>query len=213
MAQLDMRVYYDYYDLQNNSTTVAYRQGSQGSNCATPPVSSATCFTIDALTEEAGEAFFYTKNCGRVRRVLGLQPHQQAARRIRLGAKSSVTGRSTTRRCPNPTTTATGSSTRTPGWRQPERLDQVRVPAAAVRYHSSTTMLATSRRCILHALQRQQFRPQQGQAVPSIDADADARRRRRRERRRIPTIRTTSTSAPRTRASSTTRRSRGVTTS
>jgi len=62
MAQLDTRVYYDYYDLQNNSTSVSYRQGSQGSSCATPPVNSATCFTIGALTEEAGEAFGYTKN-------------------------------------------------------------------------------------------------------------------------------------------------------
>ena len=62
MAQLDTRVYYDYYKLQNDSTTVSYRQGSQGSNCANPPVTSATCFTIPALTEENGEAFFYTKN-------------------------------------------------------------------------------------------------------------------------------------------------------
>jgi outer membrane protein OmpA-like peptidoglycan-associated protein len=61
-AQLDTRVYYTYYDMDNNNTVVSYRQGSQGSNCATPPVNSATCYQIPALTEEAGEAFFYTKN-------------------------------------------------------------------------------------------------------------------------------------------------------
>jgi hypothetical protein len=62
MAQLDTRVYYNYYDKQNDSTTVSYRPGSQGSNCATPAVNSATCFTIAGLTEENGEAFSYTKN-------------------------------------------------------------------------------------------------------------------------------------------------------
>ncbi len=62
MAQLDTRVYYDYYKLENNSTTVSYRLGSQGSNCAATPVTSATCFVIPALTEENGEEFFYTKN-------------------------------------------------------------------------------------------------------------------------------------------------------
>ena len=62
MAQLDTRVYYEYYDKQNNSTTVSYRQGSQGTSCAAVPVNSATCFTIAALPEENGEAFSYTKN-------------------------------------------------------------------------------------------------------------------------------------------------------
>ena len=60
--KLDLRVFYNYYDLQNNSTSVSYRQGSQGTNCANPPVNSATCFTIAPLVEEAGEAFGYTKN-------------------------------------------------------------------------------------------------------------------------------------------------------
>jgi len=60
--KLDLRVFYNYYDLQNDSTSVSYRQGSQGTNCATPPVNSATCFTIAPLVEEAGEAFGYTKN-------------------------------------------------------------------------------------------------------------------------------------------------------
>jgi outer membrane protein OmpA-like peptidoglycan-associated protein len=61
MAKLDTRVYYNYYDKQNNSTTVSYRQGSLGT-CATPPVNSTTCFQIAALTEENGEEFSYTKN-------------------------------------------------------------------------------------------------------------------------------------------------------
>ncbi len=60
MAQLDTRVYYDYYDLQNDSTNVSYRSGSQGTNCATPPANSATCWTIGGLV--APEAFQYTKN-------------------------------------------------------------------------------------------------------------------------------------------------------
>jgi outer membrane protein OmpA-like peptidoglycan-associated protein len=60
LAQLDMRLYYDYYDLQNESTNVSYRQGSQGTSCATPPVNSATCYQIGALV--ASEAFQYTKN-------------------------------------------------------------------------------------------------------------------------------------------------------
>ena len=62
MAQLDTRVYYNYYDMDNRSTDVSYRAGSQGSNCATPPVNSATCYTLAALTEESGELFSYTKN-------------------------------------------------------------------------------------------------------------------------------------------------------
>ncbi len=60
MAQLDLRVYYDYYDLENNSTNVSYRQGSQGTNCATPPANSATCYQIGALVDP--ENFQYTKN-------------------------------------------------------------------------------------------------------------------------------------------------------
>ena len=60
MAQLDTRVYYDYYDLQNDSTNVSYARGQQGSNCATPPANSATCYTIGAFA--APEAFQYTKN-------------------------------------------------------------------------------------------------------------------------------------------------------
>ena len=31
-AQLDTRVYYNYYDMQNDSTTVSYRAGSQGTS-------------------------------------------------------------------------------------------------------------------------------------------------------------------------------------
>ena len=62
MAQLDMRVYYNYYDKDNNSTPVSYQRGSQGTNCATPPVNSATCYTLAPLTEEASELFSYTKN-------------------------------------------------------------------------------------------------------------------------------------------------------
>jgi len=62
VAKLDLNVFYNYYDLQNNSTSVSYRQGSQGTNCATPPVNSATCFQIAPLLEEVGEAFGYTKN-------------------------------------------------------------------------------------------------------------------------------------------------------
>jgi hypothetical protein len=68
MAQLDLRVYYDYYDLENNSTQVYYRAGSQGSSCATPPVNSATCFTIGAYPSSSApsfgvlEPFQYTKN-------------------------------------------------------------------------------------------------------------------------------------------------------
>ncbi len=60
MARLDTRVYYDYYDLQNESTSVSYAAGSLGSSCATPPVNSATCYRIAALL--APEAFQYTKN-------------------------------------------------------------------------------------------------------------------------------------------------------
>ena len=60
LPELDTRVYYDYYDLQNDSTNVSYRQGSQGSNCATPPANSPTCYQIGALV--APENFQYTKN-------------------------------------------------------------------------------------------------------------------------------------------------------
>ena len=60
LPPLDLRVYYDYYDLQNDSTNVSYRQGSQGASCATPPANSATCYTIGALV--APENFQFTKN-------------------------------------------------------------------------------------------------------------------------------------------------------
>ncbi len=62
MAQLDTRVYYNYYDKSNESTAVSYRAASQGTNCATPPVNAANCYTLAALTEEATELFSYTKN-------------------------------------------------------------------------------------------------------------------------------------------------------
>ena len=50
LAKLDMRVYYDYYDKENNSTEVGYNRGFQGTSCATPPANSATCYTIGPLT-------------------------------------------------------------------------------------------------------------------------------------------------------------------
>ena len=62
MAQLDTRVYYNYYDRSNESTAVSYRGASQGTNCATPPVNAANCYTLAPLTEETGELFSYTKN-------------------------------------------------------------------------------------------------------------------------------------------------------
>ena len=62
MAQLDTRVYYNYYDKDNSSTPVSYQRGSQGTNCANPPVNSANCYTLAPLTEEASELFSYTKN-------------------------------------------------------------------------------------------------------------------------------------------------------
>ena len=41
---------------------MSYQRGSQGTNCATPPVNSATCYTLAPVTEEASELFSYTKN-------------------------------------------------------------------------------------------------------------------------------------------------------
>ena len=64
MAKLDMRVYYDYYDKQNNSTQVGYARGFQGSSCAATPANSATCYTIGPLA--ASEGYWYTKNAAGV---------------------------------------------------------------------------------------------------------------------------------------------------
>ena len=130
MAQLDTRVYYNYYDKQNNSTAVSYRQGSQGTNCATPPVNSATCFTIAALTEEAGELFSYTKNAAgfdaswafnRTNKLLGGFDWESIKRHADGHGGAEV------RRLP--------LLDRVPQHRleQPERPAEVRVPAAAVR--------------------------------------------------------------------------------
>ena len=82
LAQLDTRVYYDYYDLQNNSTNVSYRQGSQGSSCGTPPANSATCYHDRRVAGPRGVCVH--EELGRVRRVVGVQPGQQAAGRFRL---------------------------------------------------------------------------------------------------------------------------------
>ena len=72
MAQLDTRVYYNYYDLQNNSTSVSYRLAPcprAGRHApadqlqlleALQPTVPQCC--MPALIEEAGEAFGYTKN-------------------------------------------------------------------------------------------------------------------------------------------------------
>lgn len=57
---LDGRLYYNYYDKDNNSTPISYAGGTLGSACATPPANSATCFAIGA--EPAGELFGYRKN-------------------------------------------------------------------------------------------------------------------------------------------------------
>ena len=82
MAQLDLRVYYDYYDLENNSTNVSYRQGSQGTNCATPPVNSATCYQIGALVDP--ETFQYTKNSAGFDATWAFNRYNKLARRLRL---------------------------------------------------------------------------------------------------------------------------------
>ena len=46
MANLESRVYYNYYDKANDSTPIGYApEGSQGTNCANPPANSSTCYT------------------------------------------------------------------------------------------------------------------------------------------------------------------------
>ncbi len=67
VAKLDTRVYYDYYDKQNDSTTVSYRAGSLPvgqAPCTSGPSSTQPLsqFCIDALVEENGELFSYKKN-------------------------------------------------------------------------------------------------------------------------------------------------------
>ncbi len=69
MAQLDTRVYYDYYDLKNDSTSVSYAAGSLPAGrapCVSGPNTSATPpqpipqFCMNA--EPAGELYHFTKN-------------------------------------------------------------------------------------------------------------------------------------------------------
>ena len=68
MAPLDMRVYYDYYDLQNDSTNVSYAAGSLPAGrapCTSGPTTGNNPQPIPQFcmgAEAAGEAFQYTKN-------------------------------------------------------------------------------------------------------------------------------------------------------
>ncbi len=58
MRGLDGRIYYNYYDKENNSTPISYAAGGLGTGC--PGSNSATRFCIAA--EPAGEPFAFTKN-------------------------------------------------------------------------------------------------------------------------------------------------------
>ncbi len=74
MKGLDSRVYYNYYDKANDSTSIGYAKGSQGSNCAAG-TTSATCFVIAA--DPAGELFGYTKNEAGLDLIYRIGPRQK----------------------------------------------------------------------------------------------------------------------------------------
>ena len=120
------------------------RQGSQGSNCATPPVNSATCYTIAALTEETGEAVQLHEERGGVRRDVGVQPHTTSCSAASTG--SGIERHAVDTEAPKTDDYRYWVEYRnTGGWDEPDRPAQVRVPAAALRPRStSPTTTATS---------------------------------------------------------------------
>ena len=155
MAQLDTRVYYEYYDRQNNSTPVSYRAGSLGTSCANPPANSATCFTIPALTEEVGEGLFsYTKNMAgfdakwsfdRANKLLG---GYDWARIKREGYEVNL------QEAPTTDENRVWIEYRNTGWGEPHRPAEIRVPATTVRPHQRGEC-RDKRRGLLRPLQRQ----------------------------------------------------------
>ena len=115
MAQLDTRVYYDYYDKQNDSTTVSYATGpSQGTGApATTGRHQRNRFTIPTLARRTGKRSPTRRTRpGSTRRGRSTAPTGCSAGSTGR-ASSATSSRSTTRPRPSPTTTATGSSTRT----------------------------------------------------------------------------------------------------
>ena len=115
MAQLDTRVYYNYYDLPEQLDQRVVPAGQPGYQLRErPPVgNSATCFTIAAARRGGRRGVRLHEERGRVRRIVVVQPQQQAAGRLRLG-KHRPQPRTMRRRA---TTTGTGSSTATPAGR------------------------------------------------------------------------------------------------
>ena len=176
MAQLDTRVYYNYYDLDNRSTNVSYRAGSQGTNCATPPVNSATCYTLAALTEETGELFSYTKNAAgfdaswtfnRMNKLLGGFDWEGIERH------------SVDTEAPTTDDYRYWLEYRNSGLEQPERPAEVRVRAATLR--PGHPAVDDVRHPLLRGLRRQQLRRQHRQAQPRLDAGPAVVRRLRRD--------------------------------
>ncbi len=127
-------------------------------------------------------AFRLHEERGRFRRVVGVQPDQQGARRVRLEpdrAQRGGYGCAEQRRLP--------LLGRVPQQRleQPERPVEVRIPAAALRPDQHRR--GDERHPLLHGLLCQQLRRQRRQGEPRLDAGAAVVCQRRRDvaRRRL----------------------------
>ena len=205
MAQLDTRVYYDYYDLSNNSTSVSYRQGSQGTNCATPPVNSATCFTDRARSPRRPARRSATR---RTRPGSTWRGRSTAATSCSAGS----IGRSIERNfadAPKSDDYRYWVEYRNTGWNN--LTGRLKYQFVQRRSDLVNTAALTSVDGLLHRLRRQQLR-----RATSSSSTSTGRRPRcglwaSARRGATPITRTTSTAAPRTATSSSTGRSPGAT--
>ena len=207
MAQLDSRVYYNYYDKANDSTTVSYAAGQSRAATARP----RRCHQRDLLHHRGADrepaSFRLHEERGRIRSHLGVQPRQKLLGGFDLAQASTATLEP---RRPKPTTTVTGSSTGTHGWENLSgRLKYEFLQRVGPRSSFTNNGDDARRPYYFTAYDVNNFDQNM------VKLSSTGRRRRcgssasaRRGAR--PTTRTTSTAGTRTRASSTTRRRRGA---
>ena len=134
MARLDTRVYYDYYDLQNDSTQRVVRGGQPGQQLRDAPGQQRDVLPDRGAAGRRGVPVH--EELGGLRRVLGVHAAIRSSSAASTGRRSSAI--SIRRR--RPTTTATGSSTATAaGRRSPAGSSTSTCSVARTSIPASTT--------------------------------------------------------------------------
>ena len=182
MAQLDTRVYYNYYDKDNNSTAGVVPAGQPGHELRDAARQQRDVLQLAALTEETGELFSYTKN------VAGFDASWAFNRTNKLLGGfdwESIERHSEDTEAPKTDDYRYWIEYRNTGW---ENLTgRLKYQFLQRRSDLVNTAAVTSVARLLRGLRRQQLRRQHGQVQPRLDARAAVVRRLRRDvaRRRL----------------------------